>query len=125
MANGYSLDLREKVLSYLEKNSDKKAASALFEIGIATVYRWAARKKKLGHVKPYRRAYAYKKLDDERLRKYVEKTPDQFLSEIAKEFAVTPQTIFYALKRIKFTRKKKLRSTGKEMQKKELCLKKL
>ena len=30
MARPYSTDLREKVLGYLEKNSDKKGASDLF-----------------------------------------------------------------------------------------------
>ena len=54
-----------------------------------------------------RRKYAYKKLDDQQLKEYVKAHPDQFLSEIAKEFLVTPQAIFYAFKRLKITRKKK------------------
>ncbi len=72
-------------------------------------------KKQKGHLKPIRRKYAYKKLDDELLSKYVEKHPDYFLSEIADYFSVTPQTIFYALKRLKITRKKKLLAIRKEM----------
>jgi transposase len=45
MPNPYSVDLRERVLNHLEKNLDKKAASPLFQIGIATVFRWVASKK--------------------------------------------------------------------------------
>lgn len=106
MPKFYSLDLRERVLNYLEENKDKKAASHLFQVGLATIYRWLARKKEKGHVQPLRRAYAYKKIDDQKLIKYVEAYPDHFLSEIAKHFGLTPQAIFYALKRLKISRKK-------------------
>lgn len=122
MPKSYSLDLRERVLKHLEKNKDKKAASNLFQVGIATVYRWVARKKEKGHVKPLRREYAYKKIDDQKLIEYVEAHPDQFLSEIAKHFNLTPQAIFYALKRLKITRKKRPRSIKKEMKVQDLVL---
>jgi transposase len=117
MARPYSTDLREKVLGYLEKNSNKKAASDLFQVGIATIYRWVALKKKKGHVKPLQRKYAYKRIDDEALLRYIKAHPDQFLSEIGKYFSVTPQAIFYALKRLKITRKKRQLSTWKETKK--------
>ena len=39
------------------------------------------------------------------------------VAEIAKEFLVTPQAIFYAFKRLKITRKKRQRSTKKGMKK--------
>jgi transposase len=111
MPKSYSLDLREKVLKYLGKNPDKKAASDLFDVGIATVYRWVSLKRKKGHVKPLIRKYAYKKIDDEALFNYIQAHPDQFLFEIGRAFSVTPQAIFYALKRIKVTRKKRQHST--------------
>jgi len=117
MPKSYSVDLRERVLKHLEKNQNKKSASLLFQVGIATIYRWVSRKKEKGHVRPLRREYAYKKIDDQKLIEYVEMHSDQFLSEIAKHFNLTPQAIFYALKRLKITRKKNLRFTGKEMKK--------
>ncbi len=106
MSKSYSLDLREKVLQYLENNQDKKTVSSVFQIGIATVYRWVAQKKEKGNLHPLRRKYAYKKIDDQKLIEYVKAHPDQFLSEIAQQFKLTPQAIFYALKRLKITRKK-------------------
>jgi len=117
MPKFYSLDLRQRVLKYLENNNDKRAASRLFQVGIATIYRWVARQKATGNVLPLRRPYAYKKIDDEKLIAYVEAHPDHFLSEIAHHFGLTLQAIFYALKRLKITRKKSLRSIRKEASK--------
>lgn len=122
MPKSYSVDLRERVLQYLEKNKNRKAASLLFQVGEATIYRWISRKKEKGNVEPLRRPYVYKKIDDQRLIDYIEKNPDHFLSEISKHFSLTPQAIFYALKRLKITRKKSSRSTRKETKKKERVL---
>lgn len=119
MPKAYSLDLRERVLQYLEKNKNREAASRLFQVGVATIYRWLSRKKEKGTVEPLRRPYAYKVIDDQKLIDYIEKNPDHFLVEIGQHFNLTPQAIFYALKRLKITRKKSLLSTRKEMRRKE------
>ncbi len=119
MPKAYSTDLRERVLKYLETDPNKTAASRLFQIGVATIHRWVSRKKEKGHVEPLRRKYAYKKIDDQKLIEYVETHPDHFLSEIAKHFDLTLQAIFYALQRLNITRKKRPRSTKKEMKKLE------
>jgi transposase len=119
MPKPYSIDLRKRVLQYLEENNDKMKASQLFQVGIATVYRWIKRKKQRGNVEALKKKSSYKKIDDQKLIAYVEQNPDHFLSEIAKHFGLTLQAIFYALKRLKITRKKRLRFTRKEMQKQE------
>ncbi|MGL5626715.1 MAG: IS630 transposase-related protein, partial [Candidatus Rhabdochlamydia sp.] len=46
------MDLRKRVLQYLEESNDKMKASQLFQVGIATVYRWIKRKKQRGNVEP-------------------------------------------------------------------------
>jgi len=122
MPKFYSVDLRERVLQHLEKNKNREAASRLFQVGIATIYRWLSRKKEKGNVEPLRRPYVYKKIDDQKLIDYIEKNPDHFLSEIAKHFNLTLQAIFYALKRLKITRKKSSRSTRRGTKKKEQVL---
>ena len=119
MAKPYSVDLRARVLRFLETNKDKKAASQLFQVGIATIYRWIARKKDKGHIQPTQRKYAYKKIDDQKLIDYVEANPDHFLSEIAAHFSLTTEGIFRALKRLKITRKKRLRFIRKEKKRQE------
>lgn len=122
MPKSYSVDLREKVLNYLEKNPNKQIVCDLFQIGIATLYRWVSLKKKKGNVLPLRRKYAYKKIEDQKLIEYVKANPDHFLSEIAKHFGLTLQAIFYALKRLKITRKKRQRFIKKETKKPEQVL---
>jgi transposase len=114
MPKAYSVDLRNKVIAFLEKTPDTQKASQIFQIGTATIYRWVSQKKKKGTLEPKRRAYAYKRIDDQKLIKYVEDNPDHFLFEIGKHFNLTPQAIFYALRRLKITRKKKPRSIKKE-----------
>ncbi|MGL5583512.1 MAG: IS630 transposase-related protein [Cetobacterium sp.] len=83
------------------------------------MYRWIKRKKQRGNIEPLKKKSSYKKIDDEKLIAYVEQNPDHFLSEIAKHFNLSLQAIFYALKRLKITRKKRLRVIRKEMQKQE------
>lgn len=39
----------------------------MFQIEIATIYRWISRKKEKGNVEPLRRPYAYKLIDDQKL----------------------------------------------------------
>jgi putative transposase len=119
MPKPYSVDLRKRVLAYLEVNNDKRSAAEIFKVGIATIYRWIVRKKEKGHIQPTQRKYAYKKIDDQKLIDYVETYPDHFLSEIADHFCMTPAGIFRALKRLKITRKKRLRFTRKEERRQE------
>lgn len=119
MCKAYSVDLRERVLDYQKENDNKNAASKIFKVGIATVYRWVRQKKEKCHVEPHHREYSYKKLDDNLLAQYVKEHPDHFLKEIAEHFSVTEQAIFYALKRLKITRKKRRFCTKNGMRKKE------
>ena len=59
MARAYSIDLRTRVIEYLNNNSDKETASQLFQVSRATIYRWLARNREKGHINPMRRKYAY------------------------------------------------------------------
>ena len=122
MAKPYSVDLRKRVLEYIEETGDKTKASQLFKVGIATIYRWIARKKQIGNVEPSLKKAYKKKIDDHKLIAYVKENPDYFLVEIATHFNTTLQAIFYALKRLKITRKKRQRFTRKETRKQELNL---
>lgn len=114
MPKPYSLDLREKVVAYVEKHNDKQLASTTFGVGIATVYRWIGRKKKLGHLAHKTRAYAYKKICDEELSAYIAAHPDHFLREIAAHFNCCLTGIHRACKRLKITRKKRRHAILKE-----------
>jgi hypothetical protein len=46
------------------------------------------------------------KIDDDKLRSYIQLYPDEYLSEIANHFQVTPSGIPKALSRLEITQKK-------------------
>ncbi|MDB2614189.1 transposase [Chlamydiales bacterium] len=76
-------------------------------------------KKETGDIAPRQREFAYRKIDYDQLKKHVQLHPDQFLYEVAEKFSVTLQAIFYALKKLKITRKKRPRFIEKRAKKKE------
>lgn len=99
----YSLDLRKKVINYIECGGKITEASKIFKIGRATIYRWLSRKELAAtQVKNRNR-----KLDRKALEKDVKENPDSKLVERAKKFGVHPSAIFSAMKKMKITRKKK------------------
>jgi transposase len=95
------------VLEYIETTADKAQACQLFKVGIATIYRWIARKKRIGNVDPSPKKAYKKKIDDQNLVDYIEKNPDHFLSEIATHFNTS-------LQRLKLTRNKSHALQGKK-----------
>ena len=91
----YSLDLRKRVVDYVENGGGITKAAALFKVGRATIYRWLRREDlratKVGHRK--------RKIDWEALRKDVEENPEARLIERARKFGVRASAICYALKK--------------------------
>ena len=106
MAKTYSLDLREKVLSYTKKGGRKKEVSKLFEIGEATIYRWIKLHEK-GNLLPKKRTSFYQKVDPEQLKKYMQENPDHTLKQIGSALTLGQTTVFEWLNRMKITRKKR------------------
>lgn len=109
MATGYSEDLREKVISYIMSGGSKREASRVFRIGEDTVYRWL-RLHKAGDLKAKKRTVYPRKIDEQKLRDYVQTHPDHTLEQIAGALSLSIQTIFRWLRRLKITRKKRPRS---------------
>lgn len=99
----YSLDLRQKVVNFVENGGKITDAAHIFGVGRASIYRWFGRQE-LEATKVKRRQ---RKLDWKGLEKDVKENPEATLAERAKKFGVHPSAIFYALKKMKITRKKK------------------
>ena len=93
-------------MSYLDKGHTLKETGMMFEVGIATIARWKKRRAETGTVEKSPLQRKNTKVCPDRLIAYITKRPDSYLSEIAKELNCTPQAVFYALKRLKITRKK-------------------
>jgi len=98
----YTLDYRQRVLAIkVSKKLTFEETSEQFEVGIATLFRWAKR------ITPMTtRNKPATKINMKRLKKDVEKNPDAYQWERAKRFKVTSRTIGYALKRLGITYKK-------------------
>ena len=98
----YSLDFRRRVLSLKEKQSlTFKETSERFDVDIRTLFRWQKRlEPKTTRDKPATR------IDMQALEEDLEKNPDRFQYERAVDYGVSQAAIFYALKRLKVSRKK-------------------
>ena len=99
----YPSFFRKKVLAYREKhNATITATAEYFKIGTASVTRWAHKQEpaKTRNKQPL-------KIKDEALLADVKKYPDAFQYERAKRLGVSQNGIFYALKRLKISYKKK------------------
>lgn len=98
----HSLDLRIRVIDYIENGGSVTKAAKLFQVGRASIYRWLNRET-LEITKVKRRN---RKLDWSALKKDVAENPGIRLIDRAKKFKVRPSAISYALKQMKITRKK-------------------
>jgi len=105
MARAYSLDLRNKVISFISQGGSKREAAKMFDIGEDTIYRWM-RLNKLGDLSAKKRTDFPTKIPLETLRKYVEKHPDHILKEIGQAVGLSASNVWKHLKKLDLTRKK-------------------
>ncbi len=116
MSYGYSIDLRERVLSYIEDGHTQKEASEVFKIPRQTIYNWLCLKTGTGYLGMRRSGKRRSsKFDEEKLKETITLHPDYYLSEIAVVFKATPGGVCRALKRWGITRKKRAFSSRNEM----------
>ena len=99
----YSIDFRQRVLAYKEKNKlTFEQTSVHFGIAIRTLFRWANR------IEPCKtRNKPPLKIFDDILRNDVAAFPDDYQWERAKRLNVSQSAIHYALRRLNITFKKK------------------
>ena len=77
MNKGYSIDLRERVVAYIEQGGSKAAAVALFQVSRRTIYYGLQRKRETGKLLPKElKPYKVRKLDKTQLAEFVEISPD-------------------------------------------------
>ena len=103
----YSLDLRKRVLDFIAAGGSKTKASRRFSVARSTLYKWLNAPDPLKRQKPGPRRP--RTLDPDALRQHVADFPDQTYAERAARFGVSKSCIWYGLKNIGCTRKKKSR----------------
>lgn len=99
----YSVDLRKRVVDFVERGGSKTKAAKQFKVSRWCVYNWLSREtlepEKQGCPAPW-------KLSPEALKAHVEAHPDAYQHERALDLGVSNYAIWYGLKRLKMSRKK-------------------
>ena len=90
----YSVDLRKRVVSFVESGGSKSEAARRFEVSRKTVYNWLA----LEDLTPKPHPKHTRKVDKHVLKRHVQAYPDAMLSERAQLFGVSSSAICYHLK---------------------------
>jgi len=97
----YSVDLRERVVSYVRGGGSATQAACLFQVGRSTLYRWL----NMPDLRPKPAKERRRKLDKAALAAHVRDYPDALLKERAAHFGVHINAIWVALKKLKVTKK--------------------
>jgi putative transposase len=101
----YALDLRERVVKFIQDGGSKVEAARRFELARSSVYRYLVAAKK-GALPPKTSWGTWRKLDPEKLRAHVKLHPDATLKEIQQVFDVSHHAVRVRLGQLGFTLKK-------------------
>ncbi len=113
----YSIDLRERVITFIEKGGSKVDAAHIFGVCRVTIYKWLTKKSETGTVKDAPPKRGWKKINPQALITYVKQYPDLTLADYAKHFGASAPSVCLAFKRLKITRKKRRLFTENGMKK--------
>lgn len=104
---GYAIELRERVMAFIDGGGNKSEASQLFNVSRSTIYRWLELKEETGNLEARKQtSFRKKQFKDKALKIYLKKYPSATLKDMARRFKVSPHSIFYRLNRLNITRKK-------------------
>ena len=105
----YSSDFRKCVLDFVQNGGSKAEASRRFGISRGIIYEWLDAQAPLTSKKPG--PQGPRNLDYQALKQHVADFPDATQQERAAHFGVSRHGIWYALKKLNITRKKRRRPT--------------
>ena len=103
----YSIDFRKRAIAFLDADHTGKELYEAFKIYPSTVNSWRKLLEKTGSLEPQYPQTRAGKIDLKELERALERSPDATLSEFAKQFNCTKQSVFTALKKLKITLKKR------------------
>jgi putative transposase len=115
----HSLDLRERVVGYVKEGGSPTVAAGIYKVSRSTIYRWLGREDLRPTVVKTRK----RKMDWAALKEHVEQYPEAQLKDRAKQFGVqpvaqvgrSPCAVHYALRKMKITRKKRVKVSRTRM----------
>lgn len=121
----YSIDLREKVIKYIESDNSQQSASKIFNLNPSTVSRWWLRYKREGNYAARKRVGKAPRVNASLVEDYVKTHPNFTSAEMGKHFCMTSVGAHYWLKKLGYSYKKKPLPTWKLAKKKEKNTQKL
>src|ERR1039457_2010756 len=101
----YALDLRERVVKFIQGGGSKAEAARQFAVARSSVYRYLDAAKK-GALAPKQSWGHWRKLDPQKLQAHVKKHPDATLKELQQVFGVSHHAVWVGLGQLGFTLKK-------------------
>ena len=106
----YSVDLRRRVVQFVESGERKQKASEIFDVSLSTIQSWVRLKKETGDIKC--RAYtggARAKINKQDFEEYINKNSSKTLKEIGSHFGLSYGWAAYNLEKYGYVYKKKLK----------------
>ncbi len=97
----YSIDLRERVVKFVNNGGGQVEASQLFGVDRKTIYNWLHRE----NLSPTPRLARRRKIDKTKLILSVSAQPDALLRERALNFGVSSSGMWRALRRMNISKK--------------------
>ena len=113
----YSEDYRKRTIEYRGEGHSLEETHQVFKASISTIRKWEKQWKEKGTLAPAPVVRGYKKIEPERLKRYVQEHPDAYPKEIAEEFNCCETAIRKAFVRLGITRKKRQHITGNRIRK--------
>lgn len=104
----YYLDLRKKVVDYVQKGGRIAQAIKLFGVSRKSIERWLSQLETTGHMNKKAYIRTKHKIDREALKLNVSDAPDAYLKDRAETLNVSVSGVWRALQTMKITRKKSL-----------------
>ena len=102
----YSIDFRMRALEYMDAGHTYKELYEAFKIYPSAIASWRKKLAETGTLQTQYQETRSGKIDLAELEKALERKPDAYLRELAKQFNCTKQAIHYAIGRLKITYKK-------------------
>jgi len=97
----YSIDLRERAVSYVRSGGSQSEASRIFKVTSRSIYNWLQR----DDLSPALHGSRRRKLDKAALAAHVRDFPDALLRERAAHFNVSHQSLWMALRKLNIVKK--------------------
>lgn len=117
--NACSLDLRKRVMDYLNAGHTMADTAEHFSVNISSVQRWKKLLKETGSLEVTPTPRGPHKLFLEPLKEYVDANNDATLETIAAHFGCAVTTVWNALQKLGYTRKKNRKNIKKGMKNKD------